>query len=138
MGVFSRVKVEHAEDLSNKAKMRGLEHQILPLAGRYNKWATFQFTTDRGKASFDKMAREEGFELEGDSVAKSMLDAVVAGASAKSVLDEALTPGLKRAYHKNGSGRSCSGCGLTLPRYPGGYPKSCPECNNPITNGNGE
>ena len=136
MSIFSRVKTESAKDLSDLATMQGLEHTILPFAGRFSEWTTFQFTSDNSKHAFDRIAKENGYTLEGSSVTRSMLDAVLDGESPEDVIDEAITPGMKRAYTKNGSGRSCPECGLTIPKYPGGYPKKCPECGTEIVNGN--
>jgi len=138
MGLFSRVRTKDAKDLSNLAKLRGLEHTVLPLAGSYSKWSTFQFTTERAKSNFDNLVREEGYALEGDSVTQKMLDAIVAGDHPAKVIDEAMTNGMRNAMTKNSSGRSCPECGLHLPKYSGSYPKKCPECGAEISNGNGD
>lgn len=40
-----------------------------------------------------------------------------------------VTPGMANAYSRlSGSGRRCSSCGFELPKYPGAYPKHCPNC----------
>lgn len=47
-------------------------------------------------------------------------------------LGEALTPGAARAITKLGGRAPCRVCGFSLPKYPGRYPKHCPQCDTPI------
>lgn len=41
---------------------------------------------------------------------------------------EALTKGMRNAMEKAGGKLSCPDCNLTVPKYPGRYPRTCPEC----------
>jgi hypothetical protein len=43
----------------------------------------------------------------------------------------ALTPGLLKAITKGGTYSVCQ-CGFPLPKYPGRYPKTCPQCGKPV------
>lgn len=43
-------------------------------------------------------------------------------------LEEALTRGMKRAMEKYSNARVCQKCQVWVPKYPGRYPRSCPEC----------
>ena len=42
--------------------------------------------------------------------------------------DEGLTKGMRNAYSRNENKMVCQECGLPVPKYPGRYPRLCPEC----------
>lgn len=46
-----------------------------------------------------------------------------------------LTPGALNAMmpSQDSASRWCSGCGLTLPSYPGRYPSMCPDCGSGLS-----
>jgi len=139
MATFSRVRSEHVTDLISQAQMRGMEHHLLSV-GESNEWATFQFTSDYAKTSFDEMARQMGATIEADLPVIQLDDAIEAvaeGESSSDILDLLLeskggiTKGMKNAYSKLGSPRyvcSNNNCGVTVPRYGGRYPSACPSC----------
>lgn len=43
-------------------------------------------------------------------------------------LIEKLTRGMRNAYSRQENVKRCPECGLSVPRYPGKYPKACPDC----------
>lgn len=43
------------------------------------------------------------------------------------------TPGMKNAYSQVTGGPKCTACGFDLPKYPGAYPKFCPNCGTQMT-----
>lgn len=45
------------------------------------------------------------------------------------LIHEGFTPGAMRALSKLGGRVPCANCGFALPRYPGRYPKHCPQCD---------
>lgn len=47
-------------------------------------------------------------------------------------MDEALTTGVKNALARGDFKAKCAECGFALPKYPGRYPKCCPNCDTPM------
>lgn len=43
--------------------------------------------------------------------------------------NKTVTPGMAKAMKGD---RSCSGCGLSIPTYPGRYPAKCPSCDTKL------
>lgn len=43
-----------------------------------------------------------------------------------------VTNGMSNVFKNNNSVLHCSSCGLNIPKYPGRYPSSCPECGSPL------
>lgn len=132
MSSFCRIKLEDVEDISNLALARGLEHTILPFEGdKYADWVTVQLTNNRSRRAFENLCAENNVTVDGTQVVHLMTDTVLGGMSPKKAIDEALTKGMKRAM-SNGAKFQCKECGQPVPRYPGRYPCSCPECRGEL------
>ena len=109
MATFTRVRAEHASDLSSQAQMRGLPHHVLSL-GEDKDWVTFQFDNVHSKLSFDEIARQMGVTIESDLPTLHLHDAIDAVAEGEdpSVIHDlmveakkiSLTQGMKNAYNK--------------------------------------
>lgn len=133
MSAFCRIKLEDAEQISNLALARGLEHNIMPFRGdRYSDWVTVQLTNDRGRRAFENLCAENNVTVDGTQIVHRMTDAVLDGTSPEKAIDEALTPGMKNAMVSNAK-YHCGDCGLNIPKYQGRYPKFCPECGGELT-----
>ena len=128
MSAFCRIRKEHAQSMSELATFQGLEHDILEFSGdKYSGWVTFRLTNHLGGLAFENLCAENHVTIDGTQVVHQMMDTVLAGASPEKVIDEALTPGIKRAM-ANGAKYQCRECGQPIPRYVGRYPGKCPEC----------
>lgn len=132
MSAFCRVRQDDAQQISELATARGLEHNILPFPGeRYSDWVTFQLTNERSKRAFENLCAENNVTVDGTQVIHRMMDTLLSGVSPKKVIDEALTNGMKNAL-RVGAKFVCSECGLSVPKYAGRYPGKCPECGGDL------
>lgn len=52
--------------------------------------------------------------------------------SAKHLILE-YTLGIRNALHRYSPRLVCPSCDFAVPKYPGRYPKACPECKEPLT-----
>ena len=137
MSTFSRVKTEVAQQMSDVASHRGLEHIILPFPGEeFSDWATFQFTNEYGKKAFDNLCAEHDVTVDGTQVIDKMLDAVVGGEHPSNVMEKVVrrkvTNGMANAYNRLGAKFVCGDCKMSIPKYPGAYPSKCPECGGSL------
>jgi hypothetical protein len=95
-------------------------------------WVTFQLTNTRSRRAFENLCVENNVTVDGQQVVNQMMDAVRAGKAPATVIDEALTKGMKRAM-TTGAKYHCDDCGLPIPKYRGRYPTKCPECGGKLT-----
>jgi len=140
MPAFTRIKAESAGDMSTIALNHGLEHDILPFPGdKFSDWVTFQFTTDHSKRKFEELCSENDVSIDGHQIVHSMVDDVVSGESASSVVEgvvtKKMTKGMANAFGKMNTRIKyrCKHCDMAIPVYSGAYPKSCPECSSELT-----
>jgi hypothetical protein len=133
--MFARIKAEHANDMSELAMHRGLEHIVLPFPGEpFSEWVTFQFTNDNGRRTFEQLCQENDVPLDGQQVVDTMIDSVLDGVPADGIVEAMVTRKLTRGmanYYNKASQRAkykCADCKNPIPKYSGRYPSKCPEC----------
>ena len=66
-------------------------------------------------------------------IADTMIECVLAGGIPDEVVEQA-TGGMLNALQRLPASRQCSDpdCAFKVPKYPGAYPKKCPECGAPM------
>jgi len=62
-----------------------------------------------------------------------LIDQVVKGSDPVEVIEANVTKGMANTYKKSGHSLVCKSCGLHVPKYPGRYPVSCPNCGGKLT-----
>lgn len=137
--MFTRIPAEHADTMSTVAAHRGLEHIVLPFPGEpFSEWVTFQFTNAHGKRSFEELCHAYEVQLDGDQIVNTMIDSVLDGVPADGIVEAMVTRKLTRGmanYYARASQTAkyrCKDCEVSIPRYTGRYPKSCPECGGAL------
>ncbi len=65
-------------------------------------------------------------------IADQMIQCVMNGLDPDHVMEQA-TNGMINMLQRLPAKRQCPGCGYKVPKYPGAYPKRCPECGCDLT-----
>lgn len=135
--MFTRIKVEYTEEMSELASQHAIPHVVLPSPGEpYTSWSTFQFSTEQEKRAFDRLCRANEVLVDGTQIVNQVIDDVIGGKSPANIIERMvtrkMTAGTAKAYDKAGMKYRCKNCGGGIPKYSGRYPSECPNCGGDL------